>query len=116
MKKISLLFALLSMIASAAINAQEKDFCKADCAADKKECRRDADDKAVLATSPFAKSDSKPKVLGPDMESSLENQRALSDERQKIKDDEYHSCEVSYRQCTKICERDSLKQKSNANQ
>jgi len=116
MKKIPLVFALLSMLASTAINAQEKDVCKADCAADKKECRRDADDKAQFATSPFANSDSKPKVLGPDMSTSLENQHALNDEKQKIRGDEYHACDVSYMQCSNACQRDSLKQKSDANQ
>ena len=88
MKKISRFFAVLSIAASATTHAQEKDYCKADCASDKKECRHTADGKIKShGDAPLISSDTKPRVPGPDMDAYLENQHALSDERQKMRGD-----------------------------
>ena len=90
--------------------AAERDYCISDCNADRGECRRTADHKISGVSNNDSVGTKKiPKTSDFDVKTFLDDRQTRTQEKQKMKEDEYNVCELSYVQCLKKCRSESSK-------
>lgn len=111
-RKIVVIAALVSILIAGAVSADEINFCKKDCAADLKECRKQADTTANYEAHPIISGSSRRAVDENGQMTRLvaNDERADSqdEEIQQRKMDRYQECEADNDICQRQCSLEPL--------